>query len=727
MNNYPTTARGQQRVPQRAPVQRSGAPRNQQTRGKRKNPLRRNRAFLYFFPALILYLEIVFYIAIRISTKNSAGSGALFHITMFSLSIGCLLTFFSTLFLNKINKYIVYVLSGFISILFCVQLVYFQQFRDYFKWSTIGFAGDVTQFWREALACIARNWFTLILLLAPFVLYLIFGQKKAPALATPLRVKLILLCLALMFHLTAVAAIVSNDDAEYNYKNTFSATSSVDYFGIMTTTRLDIKYLIVGQPDANTKEDDVIGIDSNLNPFVTTKKDDTSSIPPETDSNGETVEPPNTDAPQPPVVYGDNVLDIDFDSLIANEKNDTIREMHEYFSSLTPTKKNEYTGLFEGKNLIYLTLEGFSYKCVSEELFPTLYKMMNEGFVLENFYTSLWGGSTATGEYVSMTGLFYNSAKCLEMSADNKWPFTLGNVFNKLDYTVYAFHNHTYTYYGRDKSHPNFGYKKYLAVGNGLDNLTSSWPRSDREMAEQTIDYYIDHAPFHAYYMTVSGHANYTFVGNNMAKKNRSRVEHLDYCDNVKAYIACQLEVEDMLSYLVQRLEEAGELENTVFVMSADHYPYAMSDEELSELYGLPIDNLHGNFDLFRNGAVIWCADMEEPVHITKPCSSLDLIPTVLNLFGVDYDSRLLMGTDLNSTTDPLVILNCDSGYPVWNFINAFGSYNTVTKKFTPAEGVTVNADAIDAYVKQMSSIVSTKRKYSYRILENDYYSYIFK
>lgn len=727
MNNSPTTARGQQRVPQRAPVQRSGAPRNQQTRGKRKNPLRRNRAFLYFFPALILYLEIVFYIAIRISTKNSAGSGALFHITMFSLSIGCLLTFFSTLFLNKINKYIVYVLSGFISILFCVQLVYFQQFRDYFKWSTIGFAGDVTQFWREALACIARNWFTLILLLAPFVLYLIFGQKKAPALATPLRVKLILLCLALMFHLTAVAAIVSNDDAEYNYKNTFSATSSVDYFGIMTTTRLDIKYLIVGQPDANTKENDVIGIDSNLNPFVTTKKDDTSSIPPETDSNGETVEPPNTDAPQPPVVYGDNVLDIDFDSLIANEKNDTIREMHEYFSSLTPTKKNEYTGLFEGKNLIYLTLEGFSYKCVSEELFPTLYKMMNEGFVLENFYTSLWGGSTATGEYVSMTGLFYNSAKCLEMSADNKWPFTLGNVFNKLDYTVYAFHNHTYTYYGRDKSHPNFGYKKYLAVGNGLDNLTSSWPRSDREMAEQTIDYYIDHAPFHAYYMTVSGHANYTFVGNNMAKKNRSRVEHLDYCDNVKAYIACQLEVEDMLSYLVQRLEEAGELENTVFVMSADHYPYAMSDEELSELYGLPIDNLHGNFDLFRNGAVIWCADMEEPVHITKPCSSLDLIPTVLNLFGVDYDSRLLMGTDLNSTTDPLVILNCDSGYPVWNFINAFGSYNTVTKKFTPAEGVTVNADAIDAYVKQMSSIVSTKRKYSYRILENDYYSYIFK
>ncbi len=713
----------------RVRAQQHRRPAPQPPSGKRKNPLRRKRAFLFYFPALILYLELVFHIAIRISTKNPAGDGSVFHIVMFSLAAGCLLTFISTLFVNRINKWIAYILSGFISILFCVQLVYFQQFRDYFKWSTIGFAGDVTQFWREALACIGRNIITLLLLLAPFVLYCIFGQKKAPALGTPLRVKLLLLSLSLMFHLTATAAIITNDDAEHHYKETFSATNCVDYFGILTTTRLDIKYIIFGQPDANTDIDDVVGVDSDLNPFGTVAPPETEDpIPPETDNNGETVDPPEAEPPERPIVYGDNVLDIDFDSLIANEKNETIKEMHEYFSSVSPTKKNEYTGLFEGKNLIYLTLEGFTDACVSEELFPTLYKMLNEGFVFENFYTSLWGGSTATGEYVSLTGLFYNSAKCLEMSAENEWPYTLGNVFTKLGYkSVYAFHNHTHTYYGRHLSHPNFGYKNYLGVGNGLDDLTYYWPRSDLEMAEKTIDYYIDNAPFHANYMTVSGHANYTFMGNAMAKRHKDRVAHLDCSDNVKAYIACQLEVEDMLTYLVERLEEAGELENTVFVMSADHYPYALADEDLAELYGLPTENLHGNFDLFRNGAVIWCADMEEPVHITKPCSSLDLIPTVLNLFGVDYDSRLLMGTDVNSTTDPLVILNCDSGYPVWNFINSYGSYNNTTKKFTPAEGITVDETAIDAYVKQMTSIVATKRKYSYRILENDYYRYIFK
>ena len=709
------------------PVSRSGY--IGQGVGKR-SILHRSRLFLLFFPAMIIFLEMVLHVTVSISSQQSAGGAPVIYILLFSAAAGCLLTFLCTLFVNKINKFIVFGWIVFITVLFGVQLVYFQQFHDYFKWSTIGFAGDVTDFWREALACIFKNWFPILLLLVPLTLYSIWGQKYAPALGTPLRVKMILLVLALMFHLTAVVLIVSDSEMKTSYKETFSVTQTVSNFGIMTTTRLDIKYCIIGPPEANANTPDVVDVDKN--PFET--KDNDNSSPADTKDTGNTDGTDGTDpatdteepTPPEPIESGDNVLDIDFDSLIAGEKNSKIREMHEYFSSLTPTKKNEYTGYFKGKNLIYMTLEGFSYKCVSEELFPTLYKMLNGGFVLDNFYTSLWGGSTATGEYTSMTGLFYNSAECLKMCSGHYMPFALGNVFTSLNYNVHAFHNHTYTYYGRDLSHPTLGYKDYIGVGNGLDDLTYYWPRSDREMAEKTIDYYIDNAPFHTYYMTVSGHANYTFAGNAMAKRHKDEVANLNYSDNVKAYIACQLEVESMLKYLVDRLEAAGQLDNTVFVMSTDHYPYALPDEELAELYGLPIDQLRGNLELSRNGAVIWCSEMEEPVHITKPCSSLDLIPTVLNLFGVNYDSRLLMGTDVNSDSDPLVIINCLSGYSDWNWLNAYGSYNTKTKKFTTAPGVTVDEEALSSYVSQMSSIVSTKRKYSFRILENDYFSYVF-
>lgn len=695
---------------------------------RRKKPsiFHRSRLFLLFFPAFVLYMELIMHLAIGDSFGEMKGA-SFFYVIMFSLAAGCLLTVLSTIFINKINRFIVFGLIIFITLLFEVQLIYFRSFRDFFKWSTIGLANDVTDFWREALYRIINNWFQVILFLIPLIVYAIWGQKHAPALGTPLRVKVILLVLTILFHLTGVAAVALNEEADYYYRKTFSVSRSMRCFGVMTTTRLDIKYLMFGQPDV----DDLPGIidkDTVENPFsVDSNSSDTTKGTSDGSDGTDTDDSDTSDSETTPtpVEYGDNVLNIDFDSLIENESTATIKEMHEYFKSQKPTSKNKYTGIFKGKNLIHITLEGFSHKVVSKELFPTLYMMMNEGFVFENFYTSLWGGSTATGEYTAMTGLFYNSANCLKMSANIYLPFALGNVFNSLNYTVYAFHNHDYTYYGRHLSHPSMGYN-YIAVGNGLDNLTYYWPRSDRELAEKTIDYYINKTPFHVYYITVSGHANYTFIGNAMAKRHRSEVEHLEYSDNVKAYIACQLEVEYMLQYLVQRLDEASILDDTVFVMSSDHYPYALADEDLAQLYGLDVNGIHGNFDLFRNGCVIWCSSMKEPVHIKKPASSLDIIPTVLNLFGVDYDSRLLMGTDVNSDTDPVVILNCDSGYAEWNWINSYGSYNTSTKKFTPAEGVTVNEDTLKDYITYMNSVVAKKRKFSFRTLENNYYSYVF-
>ena len=693
---------------------------------------RRNRAFLYWFPTMILFDELVFHIRIG---GVGAGLAGVFLTLMFSLAAGCLLTLLSTFFINKINVYIVITLTALITILFEVQLIYTKQFTQMFRWATIGHAGEVTDFWREALARIGMEIVPFIILLLPLVFYCIWGRNLAPALGTPLRVKGMLLALTVMFHLTALAGIATNGNAGELYRGFFVPEQASGYFGLITETRLDIKYTLFGAPEGDTP--DVVG--PTVNPFGTEGPDTASRPSPgDTESPTGTGDPSDTEQVNPPtpITYGDNVLNIDWDTLIANTSDSDIKEMHQYFSSVTPTKQNQYTGLFEGKNLIQLTLEGFSSIVVEREpeLYPLLYKMMHEGFYMPTYYNSLWGGSTATGEYVSMTGVFYNNADCLKMSADNYWPFALGNVFNGLDYTVYAFHNHFNTYYGRNLSHPNFGYENYIAIHREEDTPGASigykgddwdvWPRSDLEMAKRTIDYYIDNAPFHAYYMTVSGHANYSFAGNSMASLHRSEVADLNYSDNVKAYFACQIEVELMLEYLVQRLDEKGILEDTVFVFNADHYPYALSESELSELYGLPEENIRNNLELYRNGAAIWCASMEEPVEITKPCSAMDIIPTVLNLFGINYDSRLFMGVDLNSGADPLVIINCDKTY--WNWITPNGSYDTGTKKFTPAAGVTVDESVLGDYIKQMNGIVSTKRKYSLRILNEDYYKYVF-
>jgi len=108
---------------------------------------------------------------------------------------------------------------------------------------------------------------------------------------------------------------------------------------------------------------------------------------------------------------------------------------------------------------------------------------------------------------------------------------------------------------------------------------------------------------------------------------------------------------------------------------------------------------------------------MEEPIKVEKIGSSLDILPTVLNLFGVEYDSRLLIGRDILSDSDPLVIFSDRS------FITDKGRYNAITGEFTANEGTEIE----EGYVEKISKIIYQKYQMSRLILENDYYRTIFQ
>ncbi len=146
--------------------------------------------------------------------------------------------------------------------------------------------------------------------------------------------------------------------------------------------------------------------------------------------------------------------------------------------------------------------------------------------------------------------------------------------------------------------------------------------------------------PFHAYYMTVSGHLEYNFQGNAMAAKNQALVEDAPYSEHVRAYLACQIELDRALELLLQRLDEAGVAENTVIALTGDHYPYGLTPEEQSELAG---HTLEENFELYRNACILYKKGMT-PEQVERPCSSLDLLPTLCNLFGLDFDSPAIHG-----------------------------------------------------------------------------------
>ena len=669
-----------------------------------RTPYLREVIGILFLPVSLLYMETVS----KINLFGSVYDDKYKYMMFLSLAMGCLLSVVAMLMSGKTRRIFCKTVLAVLAVWFSFHVSYYGNFHTFFSWQTLGQAKDITQFWRESIVAVFNVWYVIVALFIPLIIVCFTGKyimtddmdRNLPYAGISLA-GFILLYFPMLIYINSTKNQTSDYTPYFYYTYLQNdLDTSFRYYGIFNTTRLDIKQLMFGAPEEEFDN-------SGTNP------DDV--LPGEKDGD---------DEEQQEVEYGYNVMEIDFDKAEKNAGSKQLKSMDQYFRNVQPTKKSQYTGMFKGKNLIFITLEGFSDKIIDPEFTPTLYKMSTEGFVFKNFYNSVWGGSTATGEYSNMTGNFYTTANCLKVSGSKYQPFALGNQFKKLGYTTIAYHNNSYTYYGRDKSHPNFGYK-WKATGHGLTLQYNGWPRSDQEMAEVSLKDFIglDH-PFHVYYMSVSGHANYTFGGNSMSSRHRKDLPQKlqGKSEGVQAYYACQYEVELMLKTLVDALDQAGELEDTVFAMAADHYPYALSDADLASLYGIPKDGIRNNFDLYRNGFILWSASMSQPVVVEKPCSTIDIVPTLSNLFGLEYDSRLLMGSDIMAEGDHFALIKVNG----WSWISTQGEYNASEKRFTPAAGCTLTDEEKSEYVKAMNKIVRAKQTYSKQILDKNYYKHVF-
>ena len=647
--------------------------------------------FYLWFPFLFIYCELLFFLFCF--HRLSVGFA---YAAAFAVPAGLLCALVCGLLPKRASHAVAVVLSFLIVLFYSVHLIYFRLFRQPLMLFTLfSGTGQVLEFPEQIGSSILSSAGCVLLLLLPAVLFAVFSGRLVRFGRRRWWMSALLAAGAALSHVVCLLLLLLPGTALYTpydlYYHTNAPLIAVENYGLLTTARLDVRRTLFGfEENAGTAE---------KLPDVKTDavSSDVSSDP---------------SAQEQPVDRSPNILPIDFDSLIAQEQDETLRQMHQYFQSVEPTRKNQYTGMFQDCNLILLTAESFSPYAVDRELTPTLYKLTHEGFVFNNFYTPSWGVSTSDGEYVACTGLIPKSGVwSLYESGKNKnfMPFALGSQFQKLGCTPRAYHNHTFNYYHRDVSHPNLGYI-YKGLGNGL-NVKETWPESDLEMIEATLPEYIGEKRFHTYYMTVSGHMLYTFSGNYIASKNRNLVEHLPYSEGAKAYLACNIELDRALQKLIEELEKAGIAEKTVIALSPDHYPYGLPKESLDELAGHEVEE---NFELYKSTFILWKEGMETTV-VDKPCSSLDILPTLSNLFGLPYDSRLLMGQDILSDAPGLVIFANRS------FITDCAMYNSQTKQLTPTTG----AEIPEGYVTSVNKTVNQKFIYSAKILDHDYYRHV--
>lgn len=655
-----------------------------------------------FLPAALLYHELLLR---AFDAQSVFFDGALALILLFAVGTGLFWSLIVNLLRRPRAAFIVSVtVTALWSVLVCVEYCCRSYFKSYFFLRFIGNMSEnvVTGFGSAIPEVVLPRLPFILLAMLPVAGCVLLRRRIAPPERMGWKPLLVLLALSLAFGGTG-SVLAHGGMYKTSYTYGFNADAGVTHFGLNTTVRLEMTYALFGQPapDIQVPEDD--------------GGDDT--------------------AVTAPVVYGKNAMDIDFDALAESASSSAVANMSRYFGSLTPSSQNEYTGMFKGKNLILFTAEAFSPWFISEELTPALYRLTHEGFVCSNFYQPGWGQSTTGGEFAVMTGLiptWVNGNVSFYATARNSMPFALGNQFRALGYTTAAYHDNIYNYYNRDKTHPNLGYD-YQGQGSGL-KLTEdgSWPYSDLEMLQNTIDPYIDAyvkdgTPFHTYYMTVSGHGGYGW-GHAMAAKNRQKAQaaYPNASTQVQAYVAANLELESALAYLLEELEAAGIADDTVICLAADHYPYLLSDTDTDYYNELRcVTDSERDTSRYRNALILWCGSMDEPVQVDEPCSAVDIVPTLSNLFGLTYDSRLLSGRDIldksyNASSAagsiPLVILPTAGGN---SWATAAGIYEASTRTFTANPGITVGED----YVSAINDRVSLQYHYAQLLVTYDYYA----
>lgn len=659
-----------------------------------------------------LYLIALIYWEFLLRTQTGF-EGMSFYFLLFLPAEAMLLAGLSGWFKQKGNRISTPIIMVLPFAYYVSQLVYFRIFGSLFSISMIGMGADAVGDFGWALADTLKDsvgW--IILCFLPVAVAIIVSYFAPNKLFNGFDTKTHIFSFTQVLYLWIFAFLLILPFGKGEFSPYYAFTSAYidtdtasDRLGVLTNSIVEIGHKFFGFQGVDG--------DNSLKP--------PAQLDPSLDNPVDT---------EPSIDTSPNIIDsIDFNALKQQTTNKDKQNLCDYFGALSGTNKNEYTGILKGYNLIYICAEGFSKYAVDPQVTPTLYKMSNGGVVLNNYYNA-YKNTTTNGEFSFMTGLWpdvsrdadANSASgSFVQSKTNYMPFSTANMFNGINANTYAFHNFRGYYYQRNKTHANLGFKnlKFMGGTNGM-HFTTSWPSSDFEMMEQSIDDYIKDDQFHAYYMTFSGHGPYS-EANPIAVRNLEKVKELlgdrKMTETAKYYLAANYELEKAMALLLEKLEAAGKLDKTMIVIAGDHYPYYLSEYHYNSIAGHKVDT---NFEKYSSTCIMYCSGMDT-VKVDAPCSNVDILPTVYNLFGMEYDSRLLMGTDVFSNNTHIAMLYNKS------FITDKVKYNAQNGKaeWLPSSETMTETDKSN-YLNYC--ITTTKNRYtaSLDVISEDFYRFVF-
>ena len=404
-----------------------------------------------------------------------------------------------------------------------------------------------------------------------------------------------------------------------------------------------------------------------------------------------------------------------WNELISNESSNKLNNINNYLINNTISDYNDYTGLFEGKNLIVIMMESVNEIFINKDLYPNFYKLYSEGISFTNNYSPRNSCATGNNEFSAMTGIYSIQNNCTaNVYRKNTYPYSIFNLFNNAGYKTMSMHDYTEAYYYRSIIHQNMGSGKYYGVqdlGIPYYNEYKNWA-SDEDFMEVAMDITLSDTsePFMLWLTTVSSHQPYV-QSSIEGDKYLSITEDTDYPMDLRRYMSKLKTLDNALGILLEELENAGILDDTVIALFGDHYPYGLKDSTINYVLDYDLDD----YEREKTPFVIYNSEISSQ-SIDKYTSYINLTPTIANLFNLNYDPRLYMGYDVLSDDYWNIVTFADGS---WKNNLVYYNAGASSVKYYVEDGMSIDE------IKNINQIITNKMQMSSNIIKNNYFKYL--
>ncbi len=649
------------------------------------------KPFILFFISFLL-IELIFRLCMDINIIDYSSVRIIIAIIAISLLLAVILSLFN----KKINKILIITIVALFDLYALIQAGFNNYLGSYMSFSTTSQVKAVSSFIFDYIKSFKVQYWLILLPIVLLTIYYIFFDKKTNSddlkynekkFNNDMRFLFILLVImnsVLYYQSLSIRFMQNNMQLIKNdklFKNPIISNIAINQFGLGIYAGLDIKSIFTN----NTVE------------MVSYNNDNNSLIDPQ---------------------LARIIDDTDWKALNKVEKDDIYKKLNTYFMSKNISPKNDYTGIFKNKNLIVIMIESGSNVLTDyPEYFPNIAKLYNEGWSWTNAFSPKNACATGNNEMMGILSLYAINQECTANAyKDNTYYEAMFNLFNEANYYTAAYHDYTEQYYERKTYLPNMGSRKYYNIDDlGLTLLGDGeqpWP-SDIEFFEKAIPDFITEDKFMVWLTTVSSHMKYNIsseTGNmylDLFKKENWSIDAKRYMSKLKI-------VDNAMGVLLDELEKNNKLDDTVIVLYADHEPYGLPNDKFSEIAKYDITDYR---DDDRTPFIIYNSTLEGKKY-PQYTSYINILPTIANLFDLNYDPRLYAGNDLFSNNYHNYVVFSDGS---WRSDIAY--YNANSSK------ITYLGKKIYSYeeIQKINNNIQNEIIMDNLAIKNDYFTYLNK